>query len=102
LAKTCSVTVSGKWHRKRACRDLRSRRLTWSQRMAPPWSSARAHSGAYSESAASDPNIDWWSWDELGLGTDWAALLEQREAEGAEPRAATYTRAWRRMRSVIA
>jgi putative transposase len=51
-----------------------------------PWSSARAHS----ESAASDPCIDGWSWDELGLGPDWAVFLEQREAAGAELRAATY------------
>jgi hypothetical protein len=50
------------------------------------WSSAHAHS----ENAASDACIDWWSWDELGLGADWAALLEQREADAAELRVATY------------
>jgi len=51
-----------------------------------PWSSARAHA----ENAAGDLCIDSWSWSELGLAADWPAILERRETDEAELRAATY------------
>ena len=51
-----------------------------------PWSSARAHLTP----ASADPCVDSWEWDELGLAPDWAAQMEQRQADAAELRAATY------------